>query len=614
MPLAASQRDRILRFDGYLPSLRPLSGMADAGERRAALEWCERIYRMKLVPDCRLDLGGPAMVVFSGGTNVGKSTLFNRVLAEEVSLVSPFARTTKSPALYVHRSLLDTWLANGSLPGYRRAELRSLSELADEHADAPHLFYRVHEHAEFRDLVLVDSPDLDSNFPANRRIAEDLLLAADAVVFVTSPEKYNDEACVEFLARAAGLGKRLLVVLNKAEGEEVLEDLAGRVLPGLLPRPEGGEANVLAATATLAGSRLVPFLGFDRHTATLRVLTAPYVRAGETVPPAWAEELRALLDPRDQVGAVRERAFRGAVTQFARDLGPVVGAVRAEARAVAEFRRAVTGVGERCAADYRRQLEAAEFWELDQVYKQVLATFRIPVLDDFYDTVGRAGRHVVRGFRALFGRGAEAPETRREAERRDVDRARALECLQACYLGIGEVADRAAGALRPAAQAAVPPLPGTARLAEIGQTHVNVVREFTARWIRDETERTVARLKASPYVTNIVRVVKGTLQLGSSALSVYLTGGIHPHDLIVAPATERGMKYLLDAVGGGIYYQNLRREFLDQRQEIFAYMLQREVSARVLEQIPEPIDPARLEAIEEERALMAEAALAEGSP
>ncbi|MBI3269729.1 MAG: 50S ribosome-binding GTPase [Planctomycetes bacterium] len=605
MPLPRDERERILRLEAFFPLLRPISGSADEAARREALDGCRRLYQRKLVPDCRYDLAGPTVFVLSGGTNVGKSTLFNALLREEVSFVSPFARTTKSPALYLHRTLVDTWLANGSLQGYPRAELRSLRELADEHAGGPQVFYRSHEQEALRDILLADSPDLDSNYAANHRVAEDILLSADGVIFVTSPEKYNDQSCIEFLVRAAELGKRLWVVLNKAEGEEVLEDLAGRVLPGLLARPDTASAATEDEAAALRGGwRSVRYQAFDARPMSLRVLPAPYVRATERIPEAWADALRSSLESAGRDPEVRERSFRGALARFRRDFGRVLAAAREELAGVDAFRRDVLEVQTRCAADYRRHLEGVVFWELDEVYREVLASFRVPVVDDFYEAVGRAGQSVVRGFRALFGQESTPRAERLETERREADRAKALDALQACYVELGEAAESAHGALRPAALASVPVMPSPSRLTEVGQTHVHVVRDFTARWIREESARTLAKLKSSPYLTSIIRVVKGTLQLGTGVLSAYLTGGIHPHDLLVVPVAERGMKYLLDLVGGGLYYQNLRREFLDQREEMFAHLLHREAIGQVLEKIPVPMDPMRLAEMEKEVALL----------
>ncbi len=74
-----------------------------------------------------------------------------------------------------------------------------------------------HQRESLAHLALVDTPDLDSVEVPNRQMAEDLYLLADAVVFVSSQEKYADQVPYQFLQRIRRDGKLAFLLLNKAE-------------------------------------------------------------------------------------------------------------------------------------------------------------------------------------------------------------------------------------------------------------------------------------------------------------------------------------------------------------------------------------------------------------
>jgi hypothetical protein len=72
----------------------------------------------------------------------------------------------------------------------------------------------------------VDTPDLDSLEQNHRRMADDLYLMSDVVVFVTSQEKYADGVPYEFLQTIQKDRKPFFFILNKAGVETNSEDLA----------------------------------------------------------------------------------------------------------------------------------------------------------------------------------------------------------------------------------------------------------------------------------------------------------------------------------------------------------------------------------------------------
>ena len=111
-----------------------------------------------------------------------------------------------------------------------------------------------HEARGMSHLVLVDTPDLDSLEEENRRIARQLALLADAVVFVTSQEKYADEVPSEVLKGVIEDERPVYFLLNKADSGFSAEDAfdlfsghevrlpreRGWVVPRLIDLPKRG--------------------------------------------------------------------------------------------------------------------------------------------------------------------------------------------------------------------------------------------------------------------------------------------------------------------------------------------------------------------------------------
>ena len=76
---------------------------------------------------------------------------------------------------------------------------------------------------------MLDSPDIDSVVEANRRLAGQLLAAADMWIFVTTAARYSDAIPWKLLAEAASRNIVLGVVVNRMPPEthkEILPDLA----------------------------------------------------------------------------------------------------------------------------------------------------------------------------------------------------------------------------------------------------------------------------------------------------------------------------------------------------------------------------------------------------
>ena len=174
--------------------------------------WLE-LLRWKLVPQVEAEPLLLAAVV--GGTNIGKSLLFNHLAGETASGVSPLAAGTKHPVCLVPRGVdAPTTLAR-LFDGFQVRPWRSAEEPLEE-AEEHLLFWRVGADCPPR-LLLLDAPDIDSDARVNWRRARAIRQAADVLVAVLTQQKYNDAAVKQFFREAAEADKPTLVVFNQVD-------------------------------------------------------------------------------------------------------------------------------------------------------------------------------------------------------------------------------------------------------------------------------------------------------------------------------------------------------------------------------------------------------------
>lgn len=196
-----------------VPDARPLSGALSESVRdllqreRAALgDLRALLARAELGGDGERDLAtalddleGLFLLVVVGEFNAGKSTLVNALLAAPVMRegVTP---TTDRVTLIVH--------------GERETRTELTGDLVRLTHPAPRL----------RALALVDTPGTNAVITRHQVLTERFVPRADLILFVTSADRPFTESERAFLQRIAAWGKKVTVVVNKAD---LLEDAAG---------------------------------------------------------------------------------------------------------------------------------------------------------------------------------------------------------------------------------------------------------------------------------------------------------------------------------------------------------------------------------------------------
>jgi GTPase SAR1 family protein len=200
-------------FDWLLPDEFKTSGLTEAsneipslaGNLRKALD----ILKYKQEMPC-------LWVVFLGGTGTGKSTLFNALCGAPLSETGVERPKTSGPIVYASKGCR----VEKDFPLHGMKVSKESCDAAGAKTSTGSsgcLMILEHSGSEFSHLAVVDTPDLDSIETENSRIAEDLFLLSDAVIFVTSQEKYADEVPHQFLLRILEGKRPFFVLFNKAE-------------------------------------------------------------------------------------------------------------------------------------------------------------------------------------------------------------------------------------------------------------------------------------------------------------------------------------------------------------------------------------------------------------
>ena len=262
------------------------------------------------------ELSAPALVVVSGSTGAGKSTLVNSLVGTEVSAAGVLRPTTRRPVL-VHNPQDADLLSHHPV-------LESVEVVA--HESVP------------RGIAVLDAPDLDSVLESNRESAHRLLEAADLWLFVTTAARYGDALPWRVLQDAVARHTTIAMVLNRVAPEslptvrgDLLERLRSHGLQGapLFVVPDVGPHQGVLPPAVVAPIRrwLTMLAGPDRA----RTVVARTLRGALDALRPWVDEL---------ADAVQEQA----------DAASVIGA-RLDEATVAPRRRAQEHVGAGSVAD-----------------------------------------------------------------------------------------------------------------------------------------------------------------------------------------------------------------------------------------------------------------------
>ncbi len=371
-------------FAAFVKLLRRLNSLIDelrtAAEKAGVsapedAEW-RQLLRNMLMP--QLDLPPLLVVAVVGGTNIGKSVVFNHLAGENASAATPLASGTKHPVCLVPKNLAQPELLQRLFADFKLSPWRGPEDSLRE-TDENLLFWRVGEKTPDR-LLLIDAPDVDSDAPANWARAKAVRQSADVLLAILTQQKYNDAAVKKYFRAAAEADKPILVLFNQCDLKADRD---------YWPRWLSVFRDEIGATP-----ETVYVAPHDRQAAD--ELRLPFYDVGEDgkKPVDAPTDLRADL-AQLRFDTIKIRTFRGAVR---RTVDPEVG--------VPEFLRKI----ENAAGDFAQAVKILSAKELARVEWPALPTgLLIEEIRDWWNETRPPWSRRVHGFYRAVGRGAMAP-------------------------------------------------------------------------------------------------------------------------------------------------------------------------------------------------------------
>ena len=290
---------------------------ADVTQAREHLRALSKQYDDYILP--RLNsLDAPLTVVVGGSTGAGKSTLVNTLIGTPVSRSSALRPTTRQPILLYRAEDSEYLTPERFLPTLERHEMPNTGGISRYQSDVrelPGAEHHLHDTlisvqtpALPRGITLIDAPDIDSVSDENRRLANELLSAADLWLFVTTANRYADAVPWDLLHRAAQRNIAVAVVLNRVPAgatEEIEADLhrmlseAGItpvILHSILEQPRD-EQGMLPPESVAALGTWLEQLGADAPARTAiarRTLAGAVTAAGASMQELAAVQTRQI--------------------------------------------------------------------------------------------------------------------------------------------------------------------------------------------------------------------------------------------------------------------------------------------------------------------------------
>jgi hypothetical protein len=311
-------------------------------------QWpCWEVLDRKLVPQ----LGDQAFLVLAvvGGTNIGKSVVFNHLAGFRASASSPYSSMTKHPVCLVPNGFAAHHNLPSLFPGF---ELQDWSTAdAALQSDAQHLLFWKESTDLPGNLLILDTPDVDSSAVVNWERAEAIRQCADVLIAVLTQQKYNDAAVKQFFRAAAAADQIVVVVFNLVDIPDddphwpvwlrtFCEETGVQPTAVYLAPRDRARADALTlpfhertAAAVDPVGRSGPGSGTETDTNANDVITN---RDSAEAPPARWQDVFARL----QFSSMKLRTLRGALRLMTAEpggFGGYLSAIRQQAR---EYRRA----------------------------------------------------------------------------------------------------------------------------------------------------------------------------------------------------------------------------------------------------------------------------------
>ncbi len=516
-------------------------------------EWCD-LLRYKLVP--HLAGEGCLIAAVAGGTNTGKSTVFNLLIGDRVSPIVATAAATRRPVIAGNLKRAAQCLESKLVPEFDPRPLENPDDVIGGESPDDALFVTETDRLPDR-LVLLDTPDVDSIDTDHWTVAEHIRATGDVLVAVVTGEKYKDERVVAFFRRARESGRVVVPVMNKsnaaddfAVARKQLEEFASDVgtdSPGF----------TVAHDFNLASDFSAPIRSLD-----------------------GATDLFGYLESLD-VPAIKRRVYRGTVERFAEQAGEFL----EHAEAVGQGLRTVVNDFETRAENAARKYDPAPGTEVSGLFHEYVQDKRGPVRRVIGSTskeIFRGARFVARSVRQAFQKRADldtAQEPPTDSEIR-ADHVRAIDqiarSLAASYIESSRNAPEPAGHLLEMAvegldaDAAVAAVVGdTVRSESISAEFRQHAHRMLDDWWRDHT----GKRRVLEGLDTVLALTPAAIAV---PISLYTAGvGVSEAVVVVGPFFEQFLARVIELQFGDAMFDFLSPWKDEQQQALEAGLRKR---------------------------------------
>ena len=339
-------------------------------------EWAN-LLAYKLVP--HLAGAGCLIAAVTGGTNTGKSTVFNLLAGRAISPMTATAAATRRPVLAANADRAEECLAGKLVPEFQPSPLTD-AEDAIKRDTPPDALYVTEVDTLPDHLALLDTPDVDSIEREHWEVAENIRATGDVLVAVLTSEKYKDDRVVGFFRQAVDSGRVVIPVMNKANPENGYAVACRQLEEFCLDTGCEGPVFVLPHDFGLASKLQQPIESLDGTTHLLEFL----------------QEL--------DVPAIKQRVYQSTVRHFAMHAGTFLD----HAESVGAVLRSVSSDLAARAAGQAQHYDPAPGAEVGGLFHEYVQTKRSVV----FRWIGSGSKTVVKGVSAM-GRGIAGAFRRR---------------------------------------------------------------------------------------------------------------------------------------------------------------------------------------------------------
>jgi DNA-binding protein Fis len=515
------------------------------------LERVRSILRGKLHWELKTRCQTPWLIMMAGGTNVGKSELFNALVQQQGALPDARGAQTKHPLAWLHED--DLTLLEQVL-----GEAWSVEPLDDHSAlntetpvtEQNPFYVLTHGDAAWRGCCLIDTPDFDSDHLPNRAKSLELAGLCDGLVFTTIADKYNDRLSVQFLSQALAEIRRLYLLFNLAtdENRPAQDDFEQTVVPGCIDESKDDQFSEI----------------FPRETRLYRIAPEYDAATRHDRLKEKLDELRGeLLDAAQNREALKKTMVRRIGELTLQQLEELHRDLHAPWEEIARLETALKQTADEFQAaldDYYRE---APFHEFDAIFTEMLKQLEVPYLDQFLSWTGdlmvKTGRLV--GLEFGDGHGGKTSELARQRSDREVSLAEEFD-EKSCAVIDATVEN----ALKKPAQDESDEVTSPAEWV----ADVDEARELE-QYIQETQNELNQMVEERPRLRKALIAGRTTLLAGGGLGVALATGGLGRLDLILAPASAALIKQVIERIGRSwidqrrSQYFKLRGELLKQR-------------------------------------------------